>query len=455
MTFEELKKSLQELLGKGDFKIEYNRTLLADSWNKNTADVVISTLDEEKSDFAVLVSTNSSANDGINLTYAKKIVRRMTYDYSFWIGLVWDRKERNLWVLDPSFGQWKKIELNEVAVYAKEFLASGIEGDYKRDLLNNLEKYSTSSKVETETVAIIRDWVESLEEKSFQQRNRLVTVDKEAEYRLLRNLSTIDKKGVRFCRYISMEGLQRILLNKKESMCGLAGMNDKSEGFFLDKCLNDSSFNLFRKPQKQIDEFNNAFILSLCVESKKDDLTMWRLYGRDGFGACLVYEADFHEIDTSKDFILLPIIYGNASNKIVLLFKILSKLPYIKGLKFGLYHKKYWQFFVKPDEFKVEKEYRLLYIPTDIKQADVKWIYNGGCSIFHPLCEFSSRLFPAKDEKAKVNGNTNSFPLILKEVILGPKCIESKTNKVQLRTYLSQATPYPLILSESNIDFYR
>lgn len=455
MTFNELRTYIQAEFNKNGFHTESDQLLLSDAWKTNTADLVISYDSEEKFNFAVLVSTSSARDKSINATYAKKVVRQMTYDNNFWIGLVWNNGV--LWILDPTLKsqplkQWRKIEPEDLQNVSSDFLGSQINDNYKAELIDALEQHATESDVEQETVRVILNWVSELDEKAFLQRSRMVTVDLLSQFRLLRNILKSDKKPVsfRYCRYISMEGLQRILLNKKESMCGLAGMNDKSQGFFLDKCLSNSSFNLFRKPQKKIDEFNKAFILSLCDESKKDNLTMWRLYGRDGSGICLVYEANLDVLKNSPEFILLPVTYGSISNKIVLLFKILSKLHYINGLSFGLSHKYVWQYFVKPDEFKVEEEYRLLYIPTDIDNANVKWILNSAYSIFHPLCEFSSPLFKTNKEDMKYT----SFPLVLKEVIFGPKCLESKTNKVQLRTYLSTAVSAP-IMSESKIDFYR
>lgn len=327
-----------------------------------------------------------------------------------------------------------------------QHISSEISKSYKQELINNLDNYSSDSNVENNVKEAIVEWLESVNQDDLEQVNRMVTVSLENQFEFLRHLfKTLKFKPLfKFCRYTTIEGLKRILLDQQESMCGLAGMNDKSEGFFLDKCLTNASYNLYRKPQALINRFNEVFIMSLCDESKKDDLTMWRLYGNDGKGCCLIYEPDVDALRKSTEFILLPVTYGNAGNPIVLLFKILSKLPYINGLRFGMSYKYIWQYFVKPQDFKIENEYRLLYVPQNNNSSNSKWILNSNYSIFHPIQIFQSPL----------NDGKSNFPMRLKEVILGPKCQESLINKVQIKSLIVNYQ-YPPDISLSKIDFYR
>lgn len=109
-------------------------------------------------------------------------------------------------------------------------------------------------------------------------------------------------------------------------------MNDKSEGFYLYKCLKGDSIYLYRKPQSFINKYNNIFSLSLCNANKKDDLTMWRLYDNDCNGVCLIYEVNMAAVVNSEEFFLMPVSYGEA-NAVVSIFKIFEELPYIEGMK--------------------------------------------------------------------------------------------------------------------------
>ena len=224
-------------------------------------------------------------------------------------------------------------------------------------------------------------------------------------------------------------------------MCGLAGMNDKSEGFYLGHCLSpNSTFDISRKSKWVVDNYNKAFISSLCNEKKADDLTMWRLYGGDdGDGVCLIYELDMANIEKSKEFILSPVMYGNRNNIVVQLFRLILNLPFVGGYQFVIADRDVWAYFVKPADFSIEEEYRLLYIGGGQNTTGkTKWIYNSGVGIVHPVVEFT----------------LNDYPLKLKKIILGPKCRESGVNRVQLQSWL-KSMKRAIEVVESDIKIYR
>lgn len=245
--------------------------------------------------------------------------------------------------------------------------------------------------------------------------------------------------GACFCRFTSVNRLFSNINDGEESMLGLAGMNDKMEGLFLNKCLGNHFASLTSLPPDRLEKYNTNFILSLCEESKKDDLTMWRLYGgNDGDGVSLIYGiSDVAKLRSNKNFILAPISYG-SNNMVVKFFLLLKVLAMVSSLNFVLKMDSIWNFFVKDEGFKVEEEWRLLYINSSIAKAapagvEYKWIYNDNCGIVHPLVIF-------KKGAGRKGGEDNraivKFPLVLKEIILGPKCKESGVNSRQLEQFL-------------------
>ena len=119
------------------------------------------------------------------------------------------------------------------------------------------------------------------------------------------------------------------------------------------------------------------------------------------------------------------------------------------GFQFVLSYKNIFRYFVKPEGFNIEEEYRLLLIKDNnpqFKLAASKWIFNSTYSIFHPIQELN---LTSTDDKEILS------PLKLKKIILGPKSKESKVNKVQLRSWLNQLGLSNIKVEESKIDFYR
>lgn len=446
MSFEEFKEILfSQISDIEDYNIEYNLPMLSEKWKKNDADLaIINKNNPAHQNFAVLVSTSKSELCKIDTNYAKKLVRRMMEEYDFWIGLVWN--EGKLLKYDPSAQkqEWVSATVDDIVTSLQRFIESAVPPNFIESTIGSLKELKLNQS-EKRMVELISTWLQELDKSLLFQQNRTISIPLVQQFKLLNFI--LKDYGIpvsyHFCRYTSMSALKRIILEKHESMCGLAGMNDKSEGFFLDKCLMGNSFNLSSKPQYVVDQYNEIFILSLCDVAKSDDLTMWRLYGSECKGVCLHYDVDINELRKSTEFFLMPVCYGNANNPLVILFKVLMKLPYILGCKFGLTHKYIWRYFVKPDDFKVEEEYRLLYMPNSKSQSTLKWIYNDGYGIFHPLREFNS---PLTDPKSK-------FPLHLKKVILGPKSSEAQINKVQLKSYIGASSH--LDIDVSKIDFYR
>lgn len=219
------------------------------------------------------------------------------------------------------------------------------------------------------------------------------------------------------CRYTSFSSLKRILDNGTASVCSIVGMNDKSECYYYDSYVNDDCcLDLATMPQSYIAELNSNFIMSCSEITRLDKLTMWRMYGDDAKGVCIVYSID----DLGDKFLLAPVCYANEDRSH-------PKLDFLKSIQQDMHvvlpSIDAWKHFFKPYEYADEKEIRLLY--KDSKVSKYKWIQATG-GVLCPIVEF-----PILKTK-------NRFPLILKEVWLGPKCDEKEVNRSQLEMYANQ-----------------
>ena len=238
-----------------------------------------------------------------------------------------------------------------------------------------------------------------------------------------------------FCRYTSLDTLISMINNMSYQMCGIAGMNDKSETDYFDKKYGKRDLS-----SVSVRNYNNVYLSS--GTSLKDDLTMWRLYGDDGQGVCLVFD-----VNLSSNFYMANVDYAEDSkshNRVKFIKEIIEK-----GLNFNNLNA--WKHFFKPKEYDIEKEIRLIFEDKDISlltKDDKKiWIKTNNSSIIIPAIRF----YVLND----------SFPLILKTVILGPKVIEPETNKAQLELMLNQVDKKgmwrkrPIKVECSSINHYR
>lgn len=240
------------------------------------------------------------------------------------------------------------------------------------------------------------------------------------------------------CRYTSFHSLMRILNTKKASVCSIVGMNDKSECYYFDSYIENKGVSDFvTMSPSTVHELNSNFIMSCSGINRKDKLTMWRMYGDEAKGVCLVYKID----DMGSDFVLAPVSYANEDGSH-------PEIDFIKDLQENLRivfpSLDVWKHFFKPFEYADENEIRLLY--KDVNASNYKWIQATG-DILCPIVEF-----PIEKQK-------NRFPLILKEVCLGPKCPEKEVNSSQLDMYANQLdikyVGGQLNIAVSKIDNYR
>ena len=247
----------------------------------------------------------------------------------------------------------------------------------------------------------------------------------------------------KLCRFTTRHNLFLLFKDGKQNMCSIVCMNDKSEETYADKKTGLGS-NL---GETKLDN-NNCFILSLMPQGKSDDLTMWRLYGDDAKGVCLNYEIKKKQRGRKLkgDFYISCISYGESE-------KIHRELDFIRGVsmmninhwQFQFNRWRIWKHFFKSFRFKDEKEVRLLYLSEGKKKEEKQWIENSESGIVSKML-----LFPMIP--------TNAFPLILTNVIVGPKAPEPRKIAEQFSFIVSQewsAYSTPILIRQSDIREYR
>lgn len=254
----------------------------------------------------------------------------------------------------------------------------------------------------------------------FGKNNRLC-FRKNNEQLFFKAMLGLNKKTI--YRYVSFDTLFSILNNHTFRMCGLAGMNDKSEIDYFDNNLGEAS------------KIENDIFISSC-SLLKDDLTMWRLYGDDGKGVCLALEIK----DTSFDsYSLLKVDYGSKSSG----HKKIDLLKELRDKAFSFKEINKWKHFFKPYEFRIEKEVRILFSSAEFPGKDLqkKWVKTFNNSIVNPVVDIPL------DEK--------SFPFKLKKIILGPKFPEADLNQKQLKEMIKDLKIGKIRVLSSKITNYR
>lgn len=223
-------------------------------------------------------------------------------------------------------------------------------------------------------------------------------------------------KTKEFYRYVPFDTAFEIIKNGTYRMNGIAGMNDKSEGDLLDSI------------SYEIEDSNNIFISSFST--LEDNLTMWRLYGDNAKGVCLVFTGKDDYEDKDNLFWLYPVSYDDKYKKIVIDL-------YNNGFKINNIEK--WIYFFKNKHFKTEEEVRLLVQNSSHKK---EWYKTNDNSIINSYIELKL--------------DDNNFPLKLTKIILGPKCPESGDNKMQMEAMLKEKMPKQNIkVMQSGIEIYR
>ena len=238
-------------------------------------------------------------------------------------------------------------------------------------------------------------------------------------------------------KYTTMNTLFEILKNGKTRLNSIISMNDKTETSFL----TDMTKN-YDEPSETAElttiRANSTLIISFSTNT--DNLDMWRWYGDDGKGVCLVFERD-----VTKDEDVMSVAYVDAT-----LQKQIDKVKrFLDDLKkedvdFRFHQFEDYRHYIKPKEYKPEGECRMM-VKTGHHDG---WFVHSENGIMTPYIE------------AKLVNMVNCevegvFPYKLSKVILGPKFIEGGINKTQIRMMCMERGWWDVEIVDSEIRSYR
>lgn len=262
-------------------------------------------------------------------------------------------------------------------------------------------------------------------------------ISKEKEQQLFTELIPQESECKEFAKYTSFPTLMATLQSGKMRMNSIVAMNDKTEMFFL----SDTTKNFQESIEEEGDNLywaNLNFITSFS--ERIDELDMWRFYGDNAHGVCMVFEPKEISETNIKEVLYIN---KNSNEKIQQMNKILSELKENKiNFRFPMLDR--YKPFYKSEDFKNEGEHRLLIVsdkPTD-------WIIAQPYNILAPYVE--------KDLSIGDQDGNIDFPLALKKIILGPEMPNKEINKIQLKQFLtSRYSNYNIEICKSTISTYR
>ena len=239
------------------------------------------------------------------------------------------------------------------------------------------------------------------------------------------------------CRYATIESAFRLLKEKKQNMCNVLCMNDKSEGIYADKKV------FGRAPdskEKAFAESDNCYIVSMMDDSMEDNLTMWRLYGDDAKGVCISYS---NKKLSDNNFFLARISYGKLikgreAHKELEFIRKIHHCDFGSGWRFVFNRWGIWKHFFKSYHFADEDEIRLLYLDQNDNRTSFEWIKNSDSQIVTKMQLFSF----------------GDFPLYVKNIKVGPKLTEPEIICRQLK-HLAQTQKINIGVGTSRIEIYR
>lgn len=234
-----------------------------------------------------------------------------------------------------------------------------------------------------------------------------------AESALLDTLLGNCKSDDYLCRYCSLQSLFRMLKNRKYYLNNILNMNDRSEGIYFEEQIQGGhEETLFNKIE--------YFIMACSSSEKKDDFDMWRLYGEDTKGCCLIFRIT-NQCDS--DFRIYPINYGNEGGSHPEVEFLRDILKPQNSYKVVLKHLNEWGLFFKPFEYHNEKEVRVLYHSGQCQESpDEEYFVNERYGIATKCLAFAPR----------------QFPLVLEQIIWGPNCPETEANEVLFEEMLKK-----------------
>lgn len=192
-------------------------------------------------------------------------------------------------------------------------------------------------------------------------------------------------------------------------------MNDKTEGAYFD--------NYASKSDTKNETFANKmeyFIMSCSDAKKVEDFDMWRLYGDDTKGCCMVFS---HRKIDSSDFKIFPVNYAQKEGmhpEVDFINDLVTK-KLAEGGKIVIKNLNEWKLFFKPYEYHNENEVRVLHgFGKDAVKFKEEYFMNEQYGIASKSLAY----------------DFSDFPLKLEGIILGSGVPEKEANMAMLEELL-------------------
>lgn len=230
-------------------------------------------------------------------------------------------------------------------------------------------------------------------------------------------------------KYTTLDTLVAVLQSGKMRMNSIVSMNDKTEIGFLEEYI--------RNYKEDFDKYlfaDKEFITSFTT--RIDDLDMWRLYGDNARGVCMVFE----RINKDSDELFNISYIAEKSDVLEKIAKLQDALK-DNSIRFRMNLLKKYQHFLKLSDYSSESECRLM---VNSEKTD-GWFINRDNGILTPYIE--KKLVREVEED-------NIYPFRLSGIILGPASREQTANMMQI-LYMAAQCQYSLFVKQSKITSYR
>ena len=230
-------------------------------------------------------------------------------------------------------------------------------------------------------------------------------------------------------KYTTLDTLVAVLQSGKMRMNSIVSMNDKTEIGFLEEYI--------RNYKEDFDKYlfaDKEFITSFTT--RIDDLDMWRLYGDNARGVCMVFE----RINKDSDELFNISYIAEKSDVLEKIAKLQDALKN-NSIRFRMNLLKKYQHFLKLSDYSSESECRLM---VNSEKTD-GWFINRDNGILTPYIE--KKLVREVEED-------NIYPFRLSGIILGPAFREQTANMMQV-LYMAAQCQYSLFVKQSKITSYR
>ena len=212
-----------------------------------------------------------------------------------------------------------------------------------------------------------------------------------------------EEENVRVYKYTSLETYRNILNHGTFRMNSIIAMNDENESLWADLVTSkdDTPNEVY-----YMSVVKNKNLLITSFTSKEDNATMWRLYGDQGKGICMVFSVPANRIT--------KVLYVNEKDEKVQKLKEARTALVSKGIKVEFTDMADMKYYIKHSDFSIEGEYRYLYDAGD-ENLDIA---NYG-DLLSPYKDFKY------DESTQKFGN---LPFKFEYVIIGKNIHHYKTD---------------------------